>query len=687
MRLRLLATIALILAPVWACAAQSQDARTAGTDSLNAKLQKGIAEYDAGRRAEAYRIFDSFIDDYNNAGGRMTAAQLTAVGTAMRYLGQRDPQLYKDAVKALDEAVAADPRHHEARIALGHLFLEKYNSADARKAFDEVLRDDARNPDALVGLATVLAFDNQPGAVENARKALAVNARHTGAHAFLTHAFLQTEALDSARVHADLATSSAAGSIDALIAAAAVAHSSNNSAALAQLRTRIAANTTATSRLALALAELSVQQRQYANAVKLAREAIAADSLNWRAWSVLGINQLRLGDAVAARQSLERSFAGDPYNVWVKNTLDLLDQLDKFATRSSQHFTILAHGREVDVLAPYASALAEEAFAKLAQRYGYTPPTPVRVEIFNRHADFSVRTVGLAGLGALGVSFGSVLAMDAPSARERGDFNWGSTLWHELAHAFHLGMTEHRVPRWFTEGLAVLEERRARPGWGEEGLPMFVRAAREKQLLPLAELNNGFVRPTYPQQVAVSYYQASLMLEMIEQKYGANVLRDMLRAYAKGAGTNTAIRDVLKTTPAALDKEFERYTEQRVTDMARIKSADIAGSYESLVAEGSIAALENAIYISPYDAALHTRLAELYARSGNKAGVVRERQVIVALNPVDVAEARYQLALAHYDAGDMSSARQEVLRALEAAPNFERAQELLLKLRAQGQRP
>ena len=59
---------------------------------------------------------------------------------------------------------------------------------------------------------------------------------------------------------------------------------------------------------------------------------------------------------------------------------------------------------------------------------------------------------------------------------------------------------------------------------------------------------------------------------------------------------------------------------------------------------------------------------------------MRERQAVVALNPVDRAEALYQLALAYYEAGDGQSARREVLRALEDAPNFEKAQELLLRL-------
>ena len=72
---------------------------------------------------------------------------------------------------------------------------------------------------------------------------------------------------------------------------------------------------------------------------------------------------------------------------------------------------------------------------------------------------------------------------------------------------------------------------------------------------------------------------------------------------------------------------------------------------------GAAAALDRAMYISPYDPAQHVRLATLFARTGNKRGAVRERQAVVALNPVDRAEALYQLALAYYEAGDGQAAR------------------------------
>jgi hypothetical protein len=60
---------------------------------------------------------------------------------------------------------------------------------------------------------------------------------------------------------------------------------------------------------------------------------------------------------------------------------------------------------------------------------------------------------------------------------------------------------------------------------------------------------------------------------------------------------------------------------------------------------------------------------------------------VVAQQPGDAVEARYQLAKALADAGDAAAARREVLRALEDAPGFEAAQALLLELNRGGRRP
>ena len=58
-----------------------------------------------------------------------------------------------------------------------------------------------------------------------------------------------------------------------------------------------------------------------------------------------------------------------------------------------------------------------------------------------------------------------------------------------------------------------------------------------------------------------------------------------------------------------------------------------------------------------------------------------ERRAIIAMGVTDLLDARYELARALRDAGDIAGARREVLQVLEAAPTFEKAQTLLLELR------
>jgi tetratricopeptide (TPR) repeat protein len=99
---------------------------------------------------------------------------------------------------------------------------------------------------------------------------------------------------------------------------------------------------------------------------------------------------------------------------------------------------------------------------------------------------------------------------------------------------------------------------------------------------------------------------------------------------------------------------------------------------------GAAGALERVIWIAPYDIALHERLAALYEAIGAHAKAVREWRAVEALGPVDRAGTLYRLALAYERAGDAFAARRTVLRALEEAPNYERAQELLLRLTGGG---
>ena len=207
---------------------------------------------------------------------------------------------------------------------------------------------------------------------------------------------------------------------------------------------------------------------------------------------------MRLGKEDEPYQELELAYNNGYRDAATVNSLRLLDSYKNFDTFSDDTTILKLYKSESALLLPYIQSELHTILATYEKKYHMTLPGPVQVEVYPNHEDFAVRTMGMPGLGALGVTFGEVVAMDSPSARKPGDFNWGSTLWHEMSHVFILTATNHRVPRWFTEGLAVHEEGEHSAEWRNRATPDVIAAIRDKKLLPVAKLDRGFVFPDYP---------------------------------------------------------------------------------------------------------------------------------------------------------------------------------------------
>ena len=542
----------------------SRSIQGGAVDRISARLNLAVIEWTYGDRDAAFAAFDAFIDLYNGS-TPLSSTDLTAVGTAVQYLGIREHELFQDALRAYDEAVALDPGSLEPRILIGELFLDKYNGPEADAAMKEVLQRNPNHPRALLGLARAMEFNGAVGLMDQVDRALEQNENLVEARIFKARLLLKVENHEEARSELERALEVNPSSLEALSVLAASHYLRGETAEYDSIRDQVTALSPTYAGLYNDIADLSVESRKYLEATRVAQEAIRIDPLSWRAYGILGMNQLRLGLIEEARANLETAFEGDPYSVWFYNTLDLLDTFENYdINEEDPRFLFVVHGRESALLQPYIEQITEEAFEALVERYGgYEPPLPIRIEVYPSHADFSVRTVGLAGMGALGVTFGSLLAMDSPAARPIGEFNWASVLWHELAHVFHLGLTEHEVPRWFSEGLAVHEQRQAREGWGHQAGPGFLIRYREGLLLPVSELNSGFVQPSYPEQVIDSYLQASLVFDFIESRWGLQVIRDMLRGYRDGKATPELIESLLRISMDDLDRDFDEYFQQR----------------------------------------------------------------------------------------------------------------------------
>ncbi|HYV98170.1 MAG TPA: tetratricopeptide repeat protein, partial [Gemmatimonadaceae bacterium] len=542
--------------------------------------ERWIAEVNLGELAarrgdtkEAFSRADAVAAAYERSPKPWSSDDATAAARAYLVLGTQ-AKWVRSALSAFDAAVARDSSNIDAMVRIGDLFLDKFNAPDARTAYDLVLAHSSTNARALLGLTRVLDFQDSANSHQWLLRAMANNPNLTGGHVWIARSYLESEAYDSARAaaHRALAVDSSSSAAWAILGATAwiTGDSAGYRAALAaaqKLNPRPA-------EFFAELADAAVRSRRYAEANALAEQAVAYDSGYVRALGILGTNRMRTGDMARARLALERAFALDPYNIWHKNTLDLLDALDKFKTVTRGRFTFVTPAPEAELLTTYLSPLLEQAYDSLAKRYDYRPPTPVRIEIYGNHADFSVRTVGLAGLGALGVSFGTTLAMDSPSARDPAEFNWGSTAWHELTHTFTLGRSKHRVPRWLSEGLSVFEEHRARPGWGADVTAEFLAAFKGGKVRRLSELNEGFTEPRYPMELQYSYIEASLVCEMIASQRGMPAIVALLAAYADGLDTPAAFQRVLGAPIQTLDGQFDAWLKQRYAQPLRYIDAN-----------------------------------------------------------------------------------------------------------------
>ena len=206
-----------------------------------------------------------------------------------------------------------------------------------------------------------------------------------------------------------------------------------------------------------------VLNRRYEDGVAYYRKAIAADPQLWSARSELGINLMRLGKEDEPRQQLEMSYNNGYRDAATVNSLRLLDSYKNFVTFKDDTTILKLNKNEADLLRPYFEEVLKRSIATYEKIQDEAAGPGAGGGLSRTTKTSPCARMGMPGLGALGVTFGEVVAMDSPSGRTPGDFNWASTLWHEMSHVFILTATNHRVPRWFTEGLAVHEETQVNP--------------------------------------------------------------------------------------------------------------------------------------------------------------------------------------------------------------------------------
>jgi tetratricopeptide (TPR) repeat protein len=471
---------------------------------------------------------------------------------------------YDQANEMFRVAVAQPGSKAIYRVRWGLLLHERFNNKEAVDLFNEALQQDPANAQAYLGLALVSADGFDSNASEYAAKALTLDPKLVEAHELMANLALEDAKTQEAVAEADKAIALSNEALEAMAVRAAVEVLADRTSESDVWFTKIrAVNPSYGEGYALVGHHLVLHMR-YEEGVIYYRRAIEADPKLWSARSQLGINLMRLGQEEEPLRQLEMSYNNGQRDAATVNSLRLLDSYKNFVIFRDDTTILKLRKNEAELLRPYFEAELHKAMATYEKKYKMKLPGPVQLEVYPDHEDFAVRTMGMPGLGALGVTFGEVVAMDSPSGRKPGDFNWGATLWHEMSHVYILSATNHRVPRWFTEGLAVHEEGEASPEWSDRLTPEILLAIRDKKLLPVAQMDQGFIFPDYPSQVVVSYFQAGSICDYIKERWGDDKLLEMVHSFAKLQTTPEVIQNDLQMSPEDFDKAYIAWLQKRV---------------------------------------------------------------------------------------------------------------------------
>jgi cellulose synthase operon protein C len=735
-----------------------------------AALELGLFYDMIGRPDEARPILQRISN--LQAGPGTSAAEYARLGRAARALGEF--QLANDAYRLAAEKSPSDPAVHTG---WGELFLQAHDNGEAVKSFQDALTADGNWIPALLGMAQALLDVNPPAAEKAVDQALALDPEVVAGHLLTAQIELDRSNREAAKAAIAKARAINPASLEAIALSAGVAYIEDR---LNDFQQDAAAALKINPRFSAAYrvpGDLAAANYRFEEAVALSRKALEIDPNDVLTLSALGVQLLRTGDEAEARKVLEKSFAIDKFDRTTFNLLTMLDSLDKFEAFADGNVIVKLHPGESAVMREYVGPLAQQALETFSKKYQFTPAGPILIEMFPKHDDFAVRTVGLPGMiGALGACFGRVVTLDSPKARPPGDFNWAPTLWHELAHVMTLQLSKQRVPRWLTEGISVYEEKLGSPAWGREGELTFVAAYGRREHMSLRELNAAFQDP---EKISLAYFEASILAEHIVETYGMGALRKLLVSYGEGLEGEAALKAGLGVDIDKLQADFDKVLSAKYGSVvkalippkelepgkgdAEAVAAAFPDSFQAQIALGEfhwkagrideaftvleraakmvpmatgprsphammaqmalkrgdrprviaeleqllqhahtdldsarllaktleetsapparlMPAFERIAQLDPFDAANHTKLGRLKLQAGDARTAAREFRAAIAAGSLDAASAHSDLAESYLALGDKAQARRAVLAAIEVAPAYPRAQDLLLKV-------
>ena len=470
-------------------------------------------------------------------------------------------ELFFDPAKK-DSPASADPW-----LAGGELALDKHDYALAAESFQEAAKRTPDDPDVYFGLARSFESDAERAA-EALAKALELNPFHTDSLLFQADGLVDREDFEKAEALLKQVLEINPRHHRASAYRAVLAHFAGDRASEQKHRASALASWTTNPEVDHLIGRKLSQNYRFAEGAACQRKALEFVPSYRPAKEQLCQDLLRLGQEDEGWRIAAEVFKEDPYNVLAYNLVTLHDTIGKFRTLENDHFVLRMEPREAQIYGERVMRLLERGRQKLVGKYGVDLGGKVVVEIFDKQKDFAVRTFGLpGGEGFLGVCFGDVVTVNSPATRPGRASNWEAVVWHEFCHVVTLNKTRNKMPRWLSEGISVYEERQETPSWGQVMNPPYRELILDGKATPVSKLSSAFLRPPTPMHLQFAYYESSMVVEYVIERFGIEALRKVLADLGDDVPINAAL--ARHTEPIdKLDAAFEQWLKGKANELA-----------------------------------------------------------------------------------------------------------------------
>ena len=174
------------------------------------------------------------------------------------------------------------------------------------------------------------------------------------------------------------------------------------------------------------IAHFFVINRRYEEGIDYYRKAIAADAGSLeRAFAARHQSDAPRPRATKPTKNSNSLTTTSFRDAATRNSLTLMDTLQGLRHLHDAHHHPQAEQEGSRRAAALFRGRDEARHGDLRKEISVQAERPVQVEVYPNHDDFAVRAMGLPGLGALGVTFNNVVAMDSPSGRTPGELPLG----------------------------------------------------------------------------------------------------------------------------------------------------------------------------------------------------------------------------------------------------------------------